>query len=131
MSQLLVQTGGKASHISPSNQGRGKSARLGVKRLERRKQWISQGYPPGVLACGLEQPIACNQAGACDLSQGEAAGGKQHLPSAALSHLFLSFYPLLLSSLSLQESLPGSPVCRWHPKVSVVSPGKAGTLGSC
>lgn len=27
--------------------------------------------------------------------------------------------------------LPGSPICRCHPKASVVSPGEAGTLGSC
>lgn len=49
--------GGKASQISPSNQGRGKAARLGVKRLERGKQWVSQGYPSGVVACGLEQLV--------------------------------------------------------------------------
>lgn len=85
-----MQMGGKASQISPSNQGRGKAARLGVKRLERGKQWMSQGYPPGVVACGLGQPVACHQAGACDIGQGEAAGGKRHLPSAAPSHPFLS-----------------------------------------
>lgn len=85
-----MQMGGKASQISPSNQGRGKAARLGVKRLERGEQWISQGYPPEAVACGLEQPIACHQAGACDIGQGEAAGGKQHLPPAAPSHPFLS-----------------------------------------
>lgn len=130
MRQLLVQMGGKASQISPSNQGRGKAARLGVKRLERGKQWVSQRYPSGVVACGLEQPIACHQAGACDIGQGEATGGKQHLPLAFPSRLAL-VYPLLLSPLSLQEGLPGSRVRRCHPKPGVVSPGEAGTMGSC
>lgn len=85
-----MQMGGKASQISPSNQGRGKAARLGVKRLEREEQWISQGYAPGVVAHGPEQPVVCHQAGACDIGQGEAVGGKQHLPSTAPFHPFLS-----------------------------------------
>lgn len=74
--------------------GKRKSSQARSEEVREGEQWMSQGYPPGVVACGPEQPIACHQAGACDIGQGEAAGGKKHLPSDSASHPFLSWFIL-------------------------------------
>lgn len=92
---------------------------------------MSQGYLPRLVACGLEQPIACHQADACDIGQGEAAGVSNICPQILLPTLScpdLSFFAV--------TSVPAGRFawvsCLQVPSQSpLASPSEAGTLGSC